>query len=106
MTKKERVMYAIKGLEPDAVPVSFSIHFPREKRNGEDMVKEHLRFFRETDTDILKLMNENLVPDMGPIQTPEDWKQVRCMTMEDEFMRDQMELTKRVLDKKSEAKRS
>ena len=99
MTKKERVMYAIKGLEPDAVPVSFSIHFPREKRNGEDMVKEHLRFFRETDTDILKLMNENLVPDMGPIQTPEDWKQVRCMTMEDEFMRDQMELTKRVLDK-------
>ena len=98
MTKRDRVIHAIKGLEVDAVPVSFSVHFPKDQKFGEAAVEAHLRFFRETDTDILKLMNENLTPDMGAIQTPEDWKQVKTMTMQDSYMQDQMELAKRVLD--------
>lgn len=98
MTKKERVIHAIKGLPVDAVPVSFSVHFPKERRNLEMSVEDHLRFFRETDTDIFKLMNENLVPDAGPIQSPNDWNQIPAMTMEDPFMKNQMELTKRVLE--------
>lgn len=98
MTKRERVIHAIKGLPVDAVPVSFSVHFPKDRRHGETAVEDHLRFFRETDTDIQKLMNENLTPDMGPIQVPEDWKQVKTMTMQDAYMQEQMELTKRVLD--------
>ncbi len=98
MTKKERVIAAIEGRDTDAVPACFSMHFPKEVNHGEAAVREHLAFFQQTDTDILKLMNENLIPDMGPIQAPEDWKQVRSMSMHDDFMVRQMELAKRVLD--------
>ena len=80
MTKKDRVVAAIAGREVDAVPSCFSMHFPKDRNSGENAVQEHLKFFQQTDTDILKLMNENLVPDMGPIQCPEDWKQVRTLT--------------------------
>lgn len=90
-------MAAIAGREVDAVPSCFSMHFPKDRNSGENAVQEHLKFFQQTDTDILKLMNENLVPDMGPIQCPEDWRQVRALTMQDDFMVRQMELTKRVL---------
>lgn len=97
MTKKERVLCAMSGGEPDCVPVGYSVHFPAECRCGEAAVQAHLKFFEETDTDILKVMNENLIPDMGPIKTPEDWKQVRSMSLQDAFMQDQLEITKRVI---------
>lgn len=98
MTKKERVIAVIEGRGADAVPACFSMHFPKEHREIDAAVKDHLDFFRQTDTDILKLMNENLVPDAGPIVTPDDWRQIPAMSMEDGFMARQMELTKRVLD--------
>ena len=63
MNKKERVIAAIRGDVPDHVPVGFSLHFPRTAKTVEEDLKFHLDFFRETDTDIIKIMNENLVPD-------------------------------------------
>ena len=44
-------------------------------------------------------MNENLVPNMGSIKTPEDWKCIRTISLNDKFMQDEIELVKRVLDK-------
>ena len=98
MTKKERVWTAIHGGEPDHVPVGFSLHFPREKAFGAEGVKSHLDFFRETDTDILKIMNENLIPDVGEIRTPEDWKKIPTYTLNNEFFRQQIEMTEKIMD--------
>ena len=87
MTKKERVIAAIKGQEVDAVPSSFSLHFPVEAAHGEAGVQSHLNFFKATDTDILKIMNENLVPYFGQIETPADYERlIPTMTMKDDFM--------------------
>lgn len=99
MTKKERVIAAIEGRDYDAVPACFSLHFPKERSAGEAAIEEHLRFFKETDTDILKLMNENLIPDAGPIQKPEDWNNIPVMTMKDAFMVRQMDLTRKMLER-------
>lgn len=44
-------------------------------------------------------MNEHLVPNMGSIKTPEDWKCIRPITLKDKFMEDEIELVKRVLDR-------
>ena len=33
-------------------------------------------FFEKTDTDIIKIMNENLVPEFGEIRTPEGWNKI------------------------------
>lgn len=98
MTKKERVLAAMEGRAADAVPTCFSMHFPKEQNAGQAAVRQHLDFFEQTDTDVLKLMNENLIPDMGPIRCPEDWKQVRPLSMKDDFMVRQMELCRRLLD--------
>lgn len=99
MNKKERVIAAIRGEIPDHVPTGFSLHFPRIKKTMEEDVKFHLDFFRETDTDIIKIMNENLVPDFGEIKTPDDWNKIPCLSLSDKFMQRQLGLVKRILDK-------
>lgn len=95
--KKERVTAAIRGEEVDKIPSGFSLHFPKESAFGDAAVKAHLKFFEESDTDILKIMNENLVPYMGEINHGSDYSMVKEMTMEDGFMQDQVELVKKIL---------
>ena len=98
MTKRERVIAAIQQKDIDGIPSGFSLHFPEEKKHGEACVKAHLDFFHDTDTDICKIMNENLIPVFGTIHTPDDYNRlIPRMTMEDGFMKDQMALTKEIL---------
>lgn len=100
MTKKERVIAAIKCVEVDAVPSGYSLHFPAEAAHGEAGVQSHLDFFKATDTDILKIMNENLVPYFGKINTPADYKRlIPTMSMKNDFMVKQMDFTKSILDR-------
>ena len=63
MTKRERVIRAVRGEETDGIPSCFSMHFSPEYANGESAVDAHIQFLKQTDTDILKIMNENLSPD-------------------------------------------
>lgn len=99
MTKKERVMAAVRGKEVDHVPTGFSLHFPAGEARGEKGAEAHLKFFKDTDTDIIKIMNENLVPDVGEIRTPEDWNKIPSYSLNDEFMQRQIEMVKMILDK-------
>lgn len=99
MKKRERVLAAMKNEPVDKIPSYFTMHFPREVAFGEAAVEEHLKFFHDVNPDIQKIMNENLVPNMGAIKTPEDWKCIRTITLNDKFMQDEIELVKRVLDR-------
>ena len=99
MKKRERVFAAMKNQPVDKVPSYFTMHFPREVAFGEAAVEEHLKFFKEVNPDIQKIMNENLVPNMGSIKTPDDWKCIRSISLNDKFMQDEIELVKRVLDR-------
>ncbi len=99
MTKKERVIAAIQGQPVDRVPSGFWLHFPPDCFSGEAAVKAHLDFFRETGTDIQKIMNENLVPCDIPIQTAADWKRLKPFHRDSPFIVNQVELIQRILDK-------
>ncbi len=99
MTKKERVLAAIEGAPVDYVPVSFSLHFPQEIASGEASIKAHLDFYKETDVDIMKIMNENIVPDFGEIKSPSDWNIIPTFTRKSSFIQKEVELVKRILDK-------
>jgi uroporphyrinogen decarboxylase len=99
MTKRERVIAAIGGGVVDAVPSCFSLHFPSEEASGEAGIKSHLDFFRRTDTDILKIMNENLLPDVGDIRIPADWKKIPSYSSKSPFLVEQIEFAKRILEK-------
>lgn len=99
MNCKQRVVAAIQGRPVDGIPSCFSYHFREGCGFGEPAVAAHLKFFEETDTDILKIMNENLVPNMGKIRVPDDWKCIRSFSLKDAFMCRQIELVERILEK-------
>lgn len=98
MNKRERVLAAIRKEPVDHVPTGFSLHFPEECKTGEKAVEAHLQFFRETDTDIIKMMNEHLVPDVGDILRPKDWDKIPSYSLNDGFMQAQLDMVKRILD--------
>lgn len=101
MTKKERVLAAIRGEKPDFIPTGFSLHFPQDQNSGEAGVQAHLEFFRETDTDLVKIMNENLVPVQGAIRAPEDWSCIAPVDRETPFLKKQLEFAKEILERYS-----
>lgn len=86
------------GKPVDYVPSCFSLHFPPDKAFGEEGVKSHMDFYRQTDTDILKIMNENQVPYCGPFNDYRAYAQIPKITMKSDFMRNQLDFTKRILD--------
>ena len=98
MNKRERVLCALRGGTPDRVPSLFSLHFPHEAAYGQAAVDAHARFYRETDCDILKVMNEHLMPFIGEIRVPEDWRRVRALGPQHALVVDQADLVKRVMD--------
>lgn len=98
MDKKQRVLEAIKGGTPDYVPTCFSLHFKKEKAFGAQGIVSHLEFFKKTNTDIFKIMNENLLPYVGQIKKPDDWEKVATPELTDIFIKAQLDMTKRILD--------
>lgn len=99
MTKRDRVLRAIRKEPVDFVPSCFSLHFPKEKNSGEAGVRAHLDFFRDTGADIAKIMNENLVPSPGKGSSfPEAYADVRAFDRDTDFIVDQIDFTKRILD--------
>ncbi len=99
MTKKERVVAAIHQKQVDYVPSGFSLHFPLDRAFGDKGVDSHLAFFTQTDTDIYKIMNENLVPSFGPIRNAQDYRIIPALSMKDTFMTKQLELTQKIMDR-------
>lgn len=98
MTKRDCVKAAIRMEVPEHVPTCFSLHFPKDKAFGAEGVKSHLEFFAKTDTDVVKLMNEYLVPDVGPIQSAADWAKIPVYQYEGSFIEKQIEMAKQILD--------
>ena len=98
MNRKERVLAAIQGQKVDHVPTLFTLHFPREAAFGQAAVDAHVEFYQKAGCDILKIMNEHLIPPIGEIRAPEDWKRVGAFTKKDYVLADQIDLVKRVLD--------
>lgn len=99
MNKRERVIAAINKDVVDYVPCGFSLHFPTASAYGEAGVKAHLDFFKQTDTDIVKIMNENLVPYMGELTSAGEYERlVRGLSIKSDFMQAQVDFTKRILD--------
>ncbi len=74
MTRRERVMAAVRGEPVDRLPICFWHHFQPEG-SGRRLAEATLRFFDETfDLDIVKLMPDIPYPfPQRSIQAPDDW---------------------------------
>lgn len=55
MNKRERVEAFFRNEETDRVPACFWRHYIPEMERGEDVAEAHLKFYRETDLDLVKI---------------------------------------------------
>lgn len=62
MNRRERFLAAVEGREPDRPPVTAWVHFLSDHLSGEDTADLHVKFLREYDWDIAKLMNDYRYP--------------------------------------------
>ena len=91
MNKRERVRAAVAGAAVDRVPAGFWLHFPPAEQTGSAAVQAHLRFYRETDVDILKVMNEHLYQADITVRNPADWRQMRAAPVTASFYQQQLD---------------
>ncbi len=98
VNKIERVKAALAGEKVDRVPASFWFHFPAEKAHGQASINAHLEFYRESDVDFLKVMNEHPYQANVSIKTPADWRQVRPASLDAAFYQEQLDEIKAIVD--------
>lgn len=100
MTKRERVFNLLEGKSIDRTPVGFWLHFPEAMHHGDSAITAHLDFMKHTDTDILKIMNENILYDgESQIRCLGDIKKFCGFSRKDRLFQDQMDIIKRIADK-------
>lgn len=87
MDKRTRVLNAMNQKEVDHVPVGFWFHFSGEEAVGESCVQAHLKYYRETDLDFVKVMCDNYFPYPlpGAMKKPEDWRQLKPFGQKSSF---------------------
>lgn len=99
MNKKEFVAKTLLGETGLSVPASFSIHFGADYKYGDAALKKHLDFYRATDTDIMKIMNENLVPSNPGVATSDDFSRIEPFDRHSDFIVRQTDLVKAIVDR-------
>ena len=99
MDKRTRVLTAMDAGEVDHVPVGFWFHFAGEGASGEACVQAHLKYYRETDLDFLKVMCDGYFPYpvSEKITSASDWKKLEPLNRNDPFIRGQVERAARIV---------
>jgi uroporphyrinogen decarboxylase len=98
MNKIQRVRSVLRGETPDRVPASFWFHFPKEQAHGKASVQAHLDYYRQTDLDFLKIMNEHPYRVDEQITNPADWRKIRPAPLSSDFFQDQLDEIKMITD--------
>lgn len=90
MTKKERVLTTLRGETPDRPPVCFWQHFGALE--PEQTVAAHVKFFEESNEDILKMMcDEFFEYPLQGAKTPADFLALRPLGRDSYYVRGQIE---------------
>ena len=76
MKKSERVLAAIKREKVDCIPAGFWFHY-NSSYTVQEMIDAHMKLYRETDVDVIKIMQDYPYPVTGRIESAEDWYQVK-----------------------------
>lgn len=99
MDKRTRVLNAMNKKEVDHVPVGFWFHFGGEEAVGEACIQAHLKYYRETDLDFVKIMCDNYFPYPLPkIEKASDWASLEPLKADHPFIREQVERAKKIVE--------
>ena len=100
MDKRTRVLNAMNRQPVDHVPVGFWFHFAGEEAMGDACVQAHLKYYRETDLDFVKIMCDGYFPYPVPekLEKPEDWENMKPLDADHPFIREQVERARKIVD--------
>lgn len=93
MDKRSRVRNAIANKPVDHVPVGFWFHFAGNETHGEANVRAHLKYYRQTDLDFLKVMSDGLNDyplGLDEVRSPSDWNKVRPLPPDHPWIEEQV----------------
>ena len=110
MTKRERFMKVLANEPVDRVPVAFFHHFTNaydwnmglERPEAfEANIEGHRPALEKFNPDVIKIMNDTLMMaplDVSFVEFAADLKKIQPMSMDSEYVKKQIELTKRVVE--------
>jgi uroporphyrinogen decarboxylase len=116
MTRRERVLAALRGEPTDRSPISFWQHFPGQDGTPEALVESTLAYQRRFDLDLIKLMPTGMYPVLdygvqvrlvdddigttrwvaGPVREPNDWRRLPAVSPARGVLAQQVEVVRRV----------
>ncbi len=100
MDKRTRVLNALNKKPVDHVPVGLWYHFPGVQSRGEACVQAHLNYYRETDLDFLKVMNDGgyAFPLEYTVEKAEDWWRIKPLGKDHPYIQEQVWRAKRIVE--------
>ncbi len=102
MTKRERVLNAFHNQAVDKLPMGFWYHFSPDDDFGQQTVEEHLRLYRDTDMDFIKVMCDGYFnypnPFIETVNSADDWFCMTPMGENSPYIRRQVERAKAVVN--------
>ena len=98
MDKRTRVLNAMNGKPVDHVPVGFWFHFAGDEAVGDGCVAAHLKYYRDTDLDFVKIMCDSYFPyPMKEIHSVEDFRGWKPLAADDPWIVGQVERAKKIV---------
>ena len=102
MTNRERVLHALHRKPVDRVPMGFWYHFSPDDDFGQETVDEHIRWYRNSKADFIKVMCDGYFnypnPCIESIQCADDWFKLKPMGADHPYIRRQIERVKGVVE--------
>lgn len=102
MTKKERLLKAFNNEKVDKVPFGFWYHFSPDDDFGPETVAEHLKLYKDTDMDMIKVMCDGYFnypnPYIQKVTCAADWFSLTPLGADHPYISKQVERAKGVVD--------
>lgn len=100
MDKRTRVLNAMNKKPVDHVPAGFWFHFSGDEAQGDACVQAHLRYYRETDLDFLKVMSDGFFSYPAGVEIKEsaDWYKLKPLGGEHPYITEQVKRAKAIVD--------
>lgn len=102
MTKRERLLRAFNNEPVDRVPFGFWYHFSPDEDLGAETVAEHLKLYRDTDMDMIKVMCDGYFnypnPYIEKVTCADDWFGLTPLGEKHPYITKQVERAKGVVE--------
>ncbi|MDO4339263.1 MAG: uroporphyrinogen decarboxylase family protein [Eubacteriales bacterium] len=98
--KRQRMKKALNNEAIDGILCSVWRHLPEEKRKGDYVIQDQIRYYRETDVDFVKIMSDGYFeyPLSREIQRASDWRYLEPLPENHPYFTDQEERAKQIVE--------